>query len=56
MPAVNALNVFQNIKRFRTQREGQASAELAVFLLRRSVALPVVPIHTPGSNAWIGQS
>jgi len=51
MPAINALDVFQNIKRFRAQREGEASAELAVFRLRRSVALPVVPIHTPSSNS-----
>jgi hypothetical protein len=50
MLAINALNVFQNINRFRAQRDGEASAELAVFRLRRSVALPV-PIHTPCSNS-----
>ena len=55
MLAINALNVFQNINRFRAQRDGEASAELAVFRLRRSVALPV-PIHPTCSNAWIGQS
>jgi hypothetical protein len=36
----NALNVFQITEPSRTQREGEAPAELAVLRLRRSVALP----------------
>jgi hypothetical protein len=41
-----ALNMFQVTEPSRTQRKGEAPAELALLWLRRSVALP--------TNEWIG--
>jgi len=52
---VTALNIFQNTEPSRTQREGEAPAELALHRLRRSVALPfgdlpLVALPLPGQE------
>ncbi len=52
-----ALNILQDFEPSRTQGEGEAPAELWLFWLRRSVALPIValPIVALPTNDLIGQ-